>query len=272
MGKSLDDAVTETRVRLDILKAIENGDLHLLPAPVYARGLVRIYLEYLGLTELMPQYEGYLGEAVKESSGAIPPVVKPPLSNGFRRRDNRWIVVLLGLAVLVAGYLVWQQKGSIGNAINRKAQQSVMEAEMQKTNSPPVLQGQRVSVDLVPGLAGSPASVDGVAGSDDLSWLPGHGTAPKATPAQEEKTILPLEITASGSCWLHVTRGGQMIFRGTLKKGETKVFPSDKDIQVRYGNPLAVAVKWQGKDLGNPSRQNKVVTILYKADGSFATR
>jgi cytoskeletal protein RodZ len=261
-GKSLDDVVKETRLRVEILRAMEEGDIHSLPAPVYARGMVKLYLEYLDSSELLPQYEEFLRIGEKGTlSGA--PFAKPPVTRGFKRRDNRWIVILLALAVVVAGYLLWQQKGTLGNAIDRKVQQATVEAQIQEKEIPPA------SASLTPVAGVEVPSPEANSESDDLSWLPGHEAKPGSPAAVG---LRQLEIFASEPCWIQVTRGGQSLFRGTMKKGETRVFSSETDIQVRYGKPFAVKVRWLGKDLGRPSSQQKVVTILYKADGSFSVR
>ncbi len=262
-GKSLDDVVKETRLRVEILRAMEEGEIHSLPAPVYARGMVKLYLEYLDSSELLPQYEEFLRVGEKGTLSGTP-FAKPPVTRGFKRRDNRWIVILLALAVVVAGYLLWQQKGTLGNAIDRKAQQATVEAQIQEKEAPPPASASFTAVadEEVP-------SPEANSESDDLSWLPGHDAKPGSPAAVGLKQ---LEISASEPCWLQVTRGGQSLFRGTMKKGETRVFASETDIQVRYGKPFAVTVRWLGKDLGRPSSQQKVVTILYKADGSFSVR
>lgn len=261
-GKSLDDVVKETRLRVEILRALEEGEIHSLPAPVYARGMVKLYLEYLDSSELLPQYEEFLCVGENRANSGTP-FAKPPVTRGFKRRDNRWIVILLALAVVVAGYLLWQQKGLLGNAIDRKSQQATVEAQIQERETPPA------SVSLSPVGGVEVPSPGANSESDDLSWLPGHGAKPGSPTAVG---LRQLEITASESCWIQVTRGGQSLFRGTLKKGETRVFPSETDIRVRYGKPYAVTVRWLGKDLGHPSSQQKVVTILYKADGTFSVR
>lgn len=261
-GKTLDDVVKETRLRVEILRAMEEGEIHSLPAPVYARGMVKLYLEYLDSSELLPQYEEFLRVGEKGAPPEIP-FAKPPLTRGFKRRDNRWIVILLALAVVVAGYLLWQQKGTLGNAIDRKAQQVTVEAQLQEKETPPA------SASLTPIAGVEVPNPEANSESDDLSWLPGHDAKPGSPVAVG---LRQLEISASEPCWIQVTRGGKSLFRGTMKKGETRIFPSETDIQVRYGKPFAVTVRWHGKDLGRASSQPKVVTILYKADGSFSVR
>ncbi len=265
-GKTIEDVSAETRLRVEILRAIERGELQELPAPVYARGMVRMYLEYLGSTELLPQYEEFFRSWVHDEPPGTP-FAKPAVTRGFRRRDNRWVVALLALAVLLAGYLLWQQKGILGKAIERKAEQATVAAQLQPSPA------QQVSLDRPSVPAETPGSQGEAAGvepqSDDLSWLPGHGPGTGNPGARVSGS---LEISALEPCWILVTREGETLFRGTLKKGESRSFPSDKEIRVRYGKPAGVSVRWMGKDLGRPSTQQKVVTVLYKPDGSFTVR
>jgi cytoskeletal protein RodZ len=48
-GASLADAARDTRIRRSYLEALETEDLAALPPPVYTRGFLRTYAEYLGL-------------------------------------------------------------------------------------------------------------------------------------------------------------------------------------------------------------------------------
>jgi cytoskeleton protein RodZ len=64
-GVTLDEVSQETRISRRYLEALENENFGLLPAPVYARGFLRIYARYLGLepAELLPLFPvGYVDE------------------------------------------------------------------------------------------------------------------------------------------------------------------------------------------------------------------
>ena len=64
-GVTLEEVARETRISRRYLEALENENFGLLPAPVYARGFLRIYARYLGLepAELMPLFPvGYIDE------------------------------------------------------------------------------------------------------------------------------------------------------------------------------------------------------------------
>ena len=48
-GVSLEDAERATRIRKDFLEKLERDDHATMPEPIYVRGFVRAYANYLGL-------------------------------------------------------------------------------------------------------------------------------------------------------------------------------------------------------------------------------
>src|SRR5258706_6656387 len=48
-GLTLDDAERDTRISKRYLQALESEQFEVIPAPVYARGFLRSYSQYLGL-------------------------------------------------------------------------------------------------------------------------------------------------------------------------------------------------------------------------------
>lgn len=78
-GLTLEDAERDTRISRRYLQALESGDLDVIPAPVYARGFLRSYSQYLGLDpqEAMARYPRDDG----------PPGYAPPPQAG--RSDGR---------------------------------------------------------------------------------------------------------------------------------------------------------------------------------------
>ena len=50
MGVSIKDASDALHIRVPYLQALENGRAEIIPSTVQARGFLRIYSEYLGLS------------------------------------------------------------------------------------------------------------------------------------------------------------------------------------------------------------------------------
>ena len=98
---SLDEAARATKIRKEFLLAIEDDKLETLPGPVFARGFIRSYAEYLTLDAqmLLGRVARVLeGREMPEIPGARP---KAPLVS--------WPVVAAGvsaLAVAAAAFML----------------------------------------------------------------------------------------------------------------------------------------------------------------------
>ncbi len=84
-GYSLDDCQRATRISRRYLEALEDEDFEALPAPVFARGFLRSYAQYLGLdpTALVRRYPGEPRPA--ETLADVGVLGQPP-----RRPRSRW--------------------------------------------------------------------------------------------------------------------------------------------------------------------------------------
>ena len=99
-GLSLEVVAAATRIRVGHLAAIERGDLDALPGPVYARGYVRGYAAYLGISAEVPEpaMEGEGSLSIRRVAPRRMPrlVVTGPLIGGLG------LALLSGLFVLYA--------------------------------------------------------------------------------------------------------------------------------------------------------------------------
>lgn len=95
---SFEEAERDTRISKRYLEALERGDYELLPAPVYARGFMRSYADYLGLDP---------AEAVMSMPAQLPvPDGLDPMP-GLRRMPSGTIPALdLRLAAIVTGIVL----------------------------------------------------------------------------------------------------------------------------------------------------------------------
>ena len=105
-GLALERVEEDTRIGRSYLEAIEGDRFELLPAPVYARGFVRLYARYLGLD---PE------EAVARVPKDLPrPRGLEPIP-GLRRHEGapalpaierRWLLLAVAVAVVAAAALL----------------------------------------------------------------------------------------------------------------------------------------------------------------------
>lgn len=108
MGVSLDEAERETRIRSKILAAFEDDNPAELPAPVYARGLLRNYATYLNLEpdSAMEMFDAQLNGSKGRRS--TQPVMHLAPAVGEIRTTLRYPPGILALfIVLVLGVFVF---------------------------------------------------------------------------------------------------------------------------------------------------------------------
>lgn len=120
-GLSLHDVERDTRISGKYLKALEEGKLQVLPAPVYARAFMRTYAQYLGLNA--PAFVQHLPGAKPEPD--LPPLPEVGRQATASRLSAGWlvsggVVVLL----LVLGLLLFWDRGGDDSTVTNDVQQT----------------------------------------------------------------------------------------------------------------------------------------------------
>jgi cytoskeletal protein RodZ len=114
---SLADAARDTRIRRSYLEALESEDYAALPPPVYTRGFLRTYAEYLGLNP-QAMVDLYQPTARREPGPALRPAV-PHLAIP-RQIPLRPVLYSLGgiVFVLTLGF-AWNWYQDVQHALNQ---------------------------------------------------------------------------------------------------------------------------------------------------------
>ena len=97
-GLTLKDVFERTRISAINLEAIEKGDFHLLPPPVFTKAFIKTYARTLGVesSDILARYEQYL-ETLNEPSPKKGDVKTPSAMAGKHYRYVLW-----GLSFLIA--------------------------------------------------------------------------------------------------------------------------------------------------------------------------
>ncbi|HEY1333088.1 MAG TPA: RodZ domain-containing protein [Myxococcaceae bacterium] len=105
LGKSLEEAGRDTRIRPDYLSALERESFHTLRGDVYVRGFLRSYSAYLGL-DPDKVLSVYADMAVPVSRPDEVPPPKPLRHQGIRilHRKGNWKLALLVAVVLLVSF------------------------------------------------------------------------------------------------------------------------------------------------------------------------
>jgi len=110
-GITLEQAAADTRIREKFLKALEDGDYQSLPGPVYTRGFLRNYAEYLDLEtdELILLYHHESGRPVEPVQSRTFKPYRPIARRGLVFRPVVFLpVIILAGVGLFGGYIYYQ--------------------------------------------------------------------------------------------------------------------------------------------------------------------
>jgi cytoskeleton protein RodZ len=107
LGKTLEDASRETRVRSDYLEALEREEFERLRGDVYVRSFLRSYARYLGLSpeKVVGAYERLYGRprpapAPVEQAPGVGPTEAVILTGGHRRPS--WLLAAAAAGIVLA--------------------------------------------------------------------------------------------------------------------------------------------------------------------------
>lgn len=233
-GQSLDQVVAATGLRRHHLLALEGDHLEALPGPVYARGYLRTYAEYLGLDP-----EELLAEQPVASPALPAPATAPhrlslsplaPAHPPARLVLTRPVLAGAGLAVavLLFGAYAWRELDSAQTYAGAAATQTPAAAP------PPVASPQplpSISASAIP-----PAT---------------------ATPASRQVFVA---VKAAEPTWLSVNVDGKSAYAGLLDPGREATFVGQKVTLSAGKASLLVAVS------GGEYQQLGVLNKVYSAD------
>jgi cytoskeleton protein RodZ len=210
---TLQQVEEDTKIRVKYIQAMENEDFDLMPGVTYVKGFLRTYSTYLGLDPdlILDEYSSRGGPYQRdhEPFGGVSMLGAP---RSHRRRNTLLFIAVICVLVLAVIYVLGMNSDDGG---------------------------------------GEPATKPGALGIVSPSASP--SARPSAKPSASASTAARqgvVRITArGGDCWLEVRRKGaqgQVLFSGTLAKGDGKVFVG-KTLWLRLGNPAALGISIDGE-------------------------
>lgn len=241
-GLSLAQAEEATKIRSTYLQALEEGDFERLPAPVYVRGFLKNYANFLGLNaeEVLALYEG----PHVQSGTSLPSMLDEPLEPLSWRRWWPIGLVLLVIAAAVIG--LWGYQRYYGAL-------PFLRPETTPTIAP-------TSTVAVP----SPTTALATA-----TAAPTQTVTPTPTLSPTPTVVgleLSIEIVGQRS-WVLLIVDGERAFAGILEPGAKDSWRARERISLRSGNAGAVRVTLSGEDLGLFGEIGQVVEREWTAPG-----
>lgn len=278
---SVETAVEATKVRGRYLHAIEAGDLSVLPGKVYARGFIRGYADYLGLSgaELTNLYLGVARdeELPRDVQGASSQS-KREADDGLRSRSTRRYVknqmrpvrdAAFGKGLLkVAGVIVVFTILVVAYAAlsHQQAQVSVQPPPSGTTTKGNPTTGKSASggthVHAPSTVRGGGKSVNATLPAvgaikpilTKMSSAPNAETFAVATPGRFTLAL----SSPNGRCWIETTVDGKVVASTTMSQGQKLTWSAGQQLSIVLGNVPAVKMLISG-----------VVVPLAPANGGY---
>ncbi len=253
LGRDLRDISDILKIKCDYLRSIEDDAFDKLPEPVYVRGYIREYAEFLKIdteTVLNAYSQHVSGPPVENKT--VPEQEAP---HGRKIRARRLAVPLL--LVLVAGVIIYL---------------AAPFSPEQQDASPPLQRSEETTRSVAEPAAETPPSETTIPPSTD--FVSEEGPQPlagpkKETPPATEQSPHVLEITADDITWLAITIDESAPREVSMNPGETLKVNANKNIHLKIGNAGGVKLVFDSKELGKLGQKGEVITMNLPEDQSF---
>ncbi|MET7855571.1 helix-turn-helix domain-containing protein [Streptomyces avermitilis] len=229
-GLTVEELSSTTRVRIPVVRAIEQNDFTHCGGGFYARAHLRLLARAVGLDPdtLVEQYDadhsGFL-----EAAPAAPLFEAERITRHEPLRPN-WAAGLAAAVVAVFTFTGFILIGDGSRDDSRPAHSSVAEADPSKSAEP----GRK------------PEPSD---------------SAIAAAPA--DKVVVTL-VADSGSSWISAHgSNGQLLYEGVLKQGDSKTFVDGGRIDLLLGNAGAIQLYVNGKKSDDAGEMGQVQRLSY---------
>ena len=224
-----DAAARATKIKKDMLEALENDDFTMVPAPTYAKGFLKIYATYLGLDP-----EEVVGEYLKNHTGDSEQVLVLDVEGKVKTQKDKRLILYAVIGAAAVLLIVIIALAVRGLRPSRKVVATPLQME--------ILEPSSVTVD----------------GSDLLQPV-----------VQEPPREMELRLKATKDVWVKVVVDGVTVFQNVIKKGGEEFWLGNSGFTMRVGRPDAVNLTLDGNPITISGKTSKPKTIEIDRDGNI---
>jgi transcriptional regulator with XRE-family HTH domain len=234
-GMTVEDVSRATRIRAQLISAIEHDDFAACGGAVYARGHIRAICTALNLdSEALIKAFDRRHSAEVAGPGIREVFEHEVVAKADRTGPNWTAAMAVAAAVLLTVAL-------IGLFTKNGPTTPVT------TDAGLAPRGVQTSAPVVtPSLSASPTT-------DPVALLPG--------------VTVRLRVIGSKS-WVGVVADGKQVFQGTLTSGQQKDFSGHDKVSLVLGSAGDVALVVNGRDLGSPGKVGEVARLAFEPESA----
>ena len=272
-----------TRLRPQVLEALEKEDWDRLPSPVFIKSFIRTYAQAIGIEErsILRLYER-----------ATPPESTPlaPLKGRAKTRRNLSILMIFPLLVIAVGYYLWKEypfteKGSthpnIASRVESEPSKSRPEERLQELSEPKHLIEQKKPAPVADEFSASldfpveaPAEIpeagekkDGL--KKEQASIPSSAMDASVEPKVETETGpsgMVLRAHIRERTWIRIFIDDQEPKEYIFSPGSVPEWHAQKGFELLIGNAGGMDLEFNGKKIMNLGDSGQVVRLNLPED------
>jgi cytoskeletal protein RodZ len=223
---SLEDVAARTMIQARLLKAIESGEIHQLPEPVYIQGFIKRYADSLGL-------DG------NDCAKAFPTdkLMRVPEPAAWTASPAAQLRPLHLYVAYIA--LIMASVSLLSSIVGRSSPAPSPLA------SPQAETGQAQTAQSKPATGGS-ATGGSATGDRPTVGLSTIAASPSPTRPTESTKPIQVEMKLTAQSWIEVEVDGKVTLAEVLPEGAERNWTADQELRIRSGNAGGVQLAYNG--------------------------
>lgn len=286
---SVEDVARHLKIGPRQIRALESGETESVVHPAYAKGFIRSYAAWLGLTpeDLQAREQGEDGSGLAREGNS-------PKTQGKKGHIGLWLFILLVILGCFA-YYAWSQ--NFWDFFEGEAERSETVSSALPTAEEYLAKKDEEAIKTQEEQPAPAVSVAAPVDIPDAVRMPGASAEEKKAPAEAEQAVSApppagepgeaatntsqeavapataeaggsggnhkLVITAIEECWVHSNSDKTDTRQFSLRKGDTFALTFTDTLELKLGNAGGVRLRYDGKDMPAPGTSGQVRTIVF---------
>ncbi len=281
-GISLEQIFAETRISMEMLRAIENGNVEQLPAPILIKGFLKAYAEKIGLDpeEVIVEYQNVIEEVgnPQERMEKFHQRLQPQSSN------KKLLVLVIALTLLTGLIFFWYRSSSVRKqstssssgefvsptAVDQRAVKSAPDSGINQTKS--AQSSRRTQGELMTGSESDSSELGGrtapaASTGAEVSKI-GEGSGYPSGESLQEVRILPpgqspylLRAEAAETTWIRISTDETGEHEYLLQPGEQLTWRASSSYKLLIGNAGGIQLYLNDEPLKRLGEAGQVVYL-----------